>query len=822
MVVPSVPIYINRVPDIHQGVCPHGALPSDAAGLRYNAAVNYLEGLNSPQRAAVEAIEGPVLVIAGPGSGKTRVIVHRLAYLIKRVGVNPRRIMAVTFTNKAARELRDRTSRLLGSPDSSVTLGTFHAIAARILRIEHEHAELDRDFVIYDASDQLSLVKRSMADIGVDSKRFGPGAIRNAISAGKSKLLRPEAFGEAKANYFDEVVHRIYLRYQEILAQSNALDFDDLLMRLVYLLADNDQVLERYRERYVHVMIDEFQDTNEAQYRIAKLLSAPPQAESLVPGVKANLFAVGDPDQSIYSWRYADIANILNFERDYPGATVIKLEQNYRSTATILEAAGTVIEANQQRKAKELWTDNGKGHPIGVIDALNEQDEAASVVSEINRLIGEEGKRYADMAVLYRTNAQSRPIEEAFVRYGFPYHLVGATRFYERREVKDVVAYLRLVRNPFDDVSLQRVINVPARGIGNRTLDELGRWASGRRVPIYAAIQLLGDAEAAADLNLSPRAAKALTTFRELIDSLAQESKSVSTADLVTLVVEMSGYRDHLLASDDLGEERLENVMELRSVAEEFGAMTPTEGLTAFLEQVALVSDTDDLGDKPNSATLITLHQAKGLEFPVVFIVGMEEGVLPHNRSFDNSDQMEEERRLAYVGMTRAEERLYLLRAYRRSSMGMRNTNPPSRFLTDIPRGLTASQSKRRGSWHAFESSEPDPVRLKGWDDTSPQTRRSQGRNSSETLDHTPTSQRRVTRRPAAPSTRGNVSNRLSEPQPSTPGFSSGDRVHHPHFGDGVVVNSTPSGSDQEVVVAFPGDVGVKRLLLSFAPLEKL
>ena len=778
--------------------------------MRYNAAVDYLEGLNPPQRAAVEAIEGPVLVIAGPGSGKTRVIVHRLAYLIRDVGVSPSHIMAMTFTNKAARDMRDRTARLLGLGPPALMLGTFHAVAARILRIEHESAGLDRDFVIYDADDQRALVKRAMLDLEIDSKSFGPGPVRNVISAAKTKLLSPAAYAEEKANYFEEVVHRIYERYEALLAQSNALDFDDLLMRLVTLLERREDVLERYRSRYVHVMIDEFQDTNAAQYRIARLIADPGRG-----GGAVNLFVVGDPDQSIYSWRQADVGNILGFEHDYPGATVIKLEQTYRSTGTILDTAGAVI-----REDRGLWTENGRGDRIGVIDALDEHDEAARAAEEIGRLVGKEGRRYADMAILYRTNAQSRPFEEAFMRYGLPYHLVGATRFYERREVKDVVVYLRLIRNPADDVSLRRVINVPARGIGGRTLDELGRWASGRGLPLYAAVQALGDPERAAELELTPRAVKALTGFRELIDALAEESKSVSVAELVTLVFEMTGYRDYLVTSDDMGEERVENVMELRSVAEEFEWMDSPEGLTAFLEQVALVSDTDNLGEKPDTVTFITLHQAKGLEFPVVFIAGMEEGVLPHNRSFDDPDQMEEERRLAYVGVTRAEERLYLMRAYRRSSMGRRGTNPPSRFLDDIPPELTRSLNRGRGgprrAYGGFGGGTPDrgSARLRGWDDVD------DGDEPPRRVYNGPAPvPGRVTRRPAPSGVRAR---RDAAAEGAAAGFDAGDRVRHAKFGDGVVVSCVASGADHEITVAFPGDHGVKRLLLSFARLEKL
>ncbi|MCI0769821.1 MAG: UvrD-helicase domain-containing protein [Chloroflexi bacterium] len=743
--------------------------------------MDLLQGLNPAQRQAVEAVDGPVLVIAGPGSGKTRVIVQRIAYLVKTCGVRPYRIIAVTFTNKAARELRERVHRLLGQSVQDLTLGTFHSICARILRIEADDAGLDSSFTIYDAADQTSLLKRTLEDTGIDPKRFSPGALKHAISAAKARLLTPAEFAAIRANYFDEVVLRAYERYEERLRQSNALDFDDLIMKVVRLLEGNDRVREKYQSRYVHVLIDEFQDTNLAQYRLARLLA----------GGTRNLCVVGDPDQSIYAWRQADVGNILNFEKDYPGAQVIKLEQNYRSTQTILEASSEVIAVNRERKAKELWTENQQGLPITVVDALNEQDEALLVVNEIDRLTKEAGRRFSDCAVMYRTNAQSRPLEEAFVRYGLPYHLVGATRFYERREVKDVLAYLRLINNPFDDVNLLRIVNVPSRGIGQRSLDELARWATGENVPIYTALQLLAqsddpDEQSRSGPELTARALRSLTAFRELIDSLAEAAKQRTVAELVEHVLTQTGYRDHLLASDDRGEERLENVLELRTVAEGQALFDDENALGEFLESVALVSDADDAGERPDSATLITLHQAKGLEFPVVFIVGMEEGILPHIRSFDDPAQMEEERRLCYVGMTRAREQLYLVRAYRRAAMGMRSANPPSRFLSDVPKRLTVSP-RRRG-----RDAAPTPSR--------PESGRTATRVGSLVLDQTP-----------AP-----------DLKPAPAPFQAGDRVRHEVFGDGIVVTCGVNGVDHEATVAFRGDVGVKRLLLAYAPLEKV
>ncbi len=736
--------------------------------------MDLLNELNPAQVQAVEAIEGPVLVIAGPGSGKTRVIVQRIAYLVNTCGVRPFRILAVTFTNKAAREMRERVHELMGHSTEDVTLGTFHAIGARILRIEAMHAGIDRSFSIYDSADQTSLVKRSLEEVGIDPKKFGPGAVKHAISAAKAKLLTPPEFALTKGNYFDEVVLRVYERYEQLLSMSNALDFDDLIMKVVRLLESNEEVRDKYQNRYVHTLIDEFQDTNLAQYRMARIVSAKHR----------NLCVVGDPDQSIYSWRSADVGNILNFETDFPHAKVIKLEQNYRSTKTILSAAGEVIAQNNKRTAKDLWTDNTDGVPITVADALNEQDEAQYVVNEVDRLTKEAGRRYGDCAVLYRTNAQSRPIEEAFVRYGLPYRLVGATRFYERREVKDALAYLRLLFNPYDDVSLLRIVNVPSRGIGQRSLDELGRWASGQQLPLYTALQLLAsEEEKAVELpDLGPRALRSLTAFLKLIDGLTEESLRVPPATLVDMTLERSGYRDSILASDDRPEERLENVLELRSVAEEFAHLEPAEALAAFLESVALVSDTDNIDGRADSTTLITLHQAKGLEFPIVFIVGMEEGVLPHIRSFDDPAQMEEERRLCYVGMTRAEQRLYLLRAFRRTAMGMRNANPPSRFLRDIPSDLLSTPYR------------PRPAGIGA---------------------------RVVMGAPAGPSWTEDAGERAPAPSAPAP-FSVGDKVTHATFGEGIVVNCVPDAGDSQVTVAFRGGVGVKRLLQSIAQMEKL
>ena len=725
-----------------------------------------LQGLNPAQREAVEAIQGPLLILAGPGSGKTRVITHRIAYLVQVCGVSPRRIMAVTFTNKAAREMKERLYDLVGKTVESITLGTFHAICVRILRIDGEPIGLDKNLVIYDDDDQLSIAKRVMQELGIDPKNFSPRNILSAISAAKSQLIGVEEHHHHIHSYFDEVVDRVYQRYQAMLYENNGVDFDDLLLRTVQLFRDHPQVLEKYASRYVHLLIDEFQDTNIAQYTLAKQLASR----------NHNICVVGDPDQSIYSWRFADIRNILSFEKDYPDAKVVFLEQNYRSTQTILEAAHYVISANQRRKEKSLWTKNELGTPITMAEAYNEQEEAQLVVREVERLTGHERYQMGDIAVMYRTNAQSRVVEEAFLRYGIPYRLVGGTRFYERREVKDIIAYLRLIHNPYDSISLMRVINVPNRGIGQRTSDGLVRWARELGVPPYTALQMVaGRDEPGPETpknDFSPRVVHSLTNFLVLLNDLVDRVHELDVVQMINAVAEKTGYKDFILDSDDRGQERWENVLELRSVAAEYRDLPPEEGLSTLLEGIALVSDTDDLNQKATAVTLITLHQAKGLEFPVVFIVGMEEGLLPHRRSLDDPDQMEEERRLCYVGMTRARERLNLLRAFRRTLMGASAVNRPSRFLNAIPSGLISSFSiSSRGI-----ESRPDD---QWW----------------------------------------------SPPQQKEPGeaaLEAGDQVRHASFGEGIVVSCKPSDTDQLVTVAFKGSVGVKKLLLSYAPLEKI
>ncbi len=715
--------------------------------------VDILEGLNQAQREAVEAIDGPLLILAGPGSGKTRVIAHRVAYLVKVWEVRPYQIMAVTFTNKAAREMKERLHGLLGAAVDDLAVGTFHAICAKILRRDGSAIGIDSNFVIYDDDDQLSLVKRVLQELDIDPKRSPPRVFLSAISSAKSRLISPKEY--AKSNYFEEVAGRVYQRYQEMLDASKALDFDDLLMKAVELFQRQPAVLAKYQKRYHYVLVDEFQDTNTVQYALAKQLA----------GKHRNICVVGDPDQSIYSWRSADLRNILSFEKDYPDAKVVYLEQNYRSTKTILEVAHSVISVNRQRKEKGLWTENEEGVPIVIAETYNEQEEAQFVAGEVDKLAGKGLFNAGDIAIMYRTNAQSRTVEEAFIRNGMPYRLVGGTRFYERREVKDVIAYLRLIHNPYDSVSLSRVINVPPRGIGLRTTDQLDQMAREKSIPVYSVLQTVADDKSEQSLN--SRTSRALTGFLDMLNEMIKASQEINVVELFDLVVARTGYKEYLYENPE-GEDRWENVLELRTVAGDYQQLPPKEGLAALLENIALVADADSYNEKINAVTLITLHAAKGLEFPVVFIIGLEEGLLPHRKSLDDPSQMEEERRLCYVGITRAKKRVYLVRAFRRSSMGVTSVNLPSRFLTDIPA-------------HLRKSSRGDADKLN-------------------------------------PATKPSTQQAKAEKPP----LSAGDHVAHARWGEGIVVNCVSVGSDQEVTIAFKGDTGIKRLLLSLAPLEKV
>ena len=735
--------------------------------------MNWLRGLNPQQRTAVEAGDGPALILAGPGSGKTRVLTNRVAYLIEARGVDPRHIMAVTFTNKAAREMKDRLDRLLGpNRAAELTLGTFHANCARFLRRDAPHLGLSRDFVIYDADDQEALVKRALKDLNVDDKKYKPSSVLNAISAAKSELIPPGAY--VARTYWHEAVGRVYAHYQDLLRANNALDFDDLLMAVVQLFDANPVVLGYYQNRYRYILVDEFQDTNTAQYTLLRQMA----------GRSRNLFVVGDEDQSIYKFRGADFRNVQRFQQDYSDAQVILLEQNYRSTQTILDAARGLIRRNRQRTDKRLFTERSGGAPLSIYEAYNEDDEALYVVNTIEDLIRSRQYKAADFAVFYRTNAQSRPLEEAFIRAGVPYRLVGGTRFYARREIKDVLAYLHLVHNPHDAVGLARVVNVPPRGVGAKTLAALDGAARATRQSPYTLIAEVkaGRGNPALVSSLTGKARQALVDFATLLDRwIAKKDRYGSVADLLDAVVKDSGYRAYVDDGSEEGRERWENVRELRKVASDYTHAVGGDPLAEFLEDVALVSDVDSLDDtqRVDAPTLMTLHSAKGLEFPVVFITGLEEGVLPHARSLEDPDEMEEERRLAYVGITRARDRVYLSYAFRRAAYGSSEVNAPSRFLSDIPTALLsgsmsfagatprAAAAQRASTWASAQRSSP----------------------------------------PARPS--------------REPAFRPGQRVKHARFGEGVVVESRVQGDDEELAVAFE-KAGVKRLLVSFANLEKL
>ena len=719
---------------------------------------DWLTQLNPKQLEAVTAPPGPVLVLAGPGSGKTRVLTYRVAYLIRELGIPPFRLLAVTFTNKAANEMRERIISLLGGAPRGLTVGTFHSICARFLRRDGAVLGVPPDFVIYDDSDRLGVIKNALKEIGLDDRLYPPRQISSFISKAKNELLYPDEVRPRK--YRDEIYKRVYERYQEMLQGSHALDFDDLLMEAVRMFREDKEVLQAYRSRYQHVLVDEFQDTNTAQYEMVRLLGKEHR----------RVFIVGDEDQSIYRFRGADFRNVQRFRDDFPDARVVLLEENYRSTQTILSVANSVISKNTQRVPKQLFTRRDSGEQVVVKELFDEIEEADYVVKEAVRLTTE-GYNLRDIAVMYRTNAQSRALEEALLREGIPYQLVGATRFYARREIKDVLAYLRILLNPSDDVSLLRIVNVPPRKIGAKTVAEIQRWARGMRLAIYPALQLwTGGSDSVEPPPVGLRAQKALVAFVGMIQELRQAADTTPVPDLITLLLDRTGYGEYLLKDGtEEAQERLGNVMELRNVATSLYVEPGEDPLNAFLERVALVSDVDNLPEERDGVTLLTLHTSKGLEFPVVFITGLEEGLMPHSRSVDDPDELEEERRLFYVGVTRAKDRLYLLHTFRRTRYGDSDVNEKSRFLKDIPPDLIEG-NHRRG-----RSRDVGPF---------PQTR------------------------PAPP----------KHPTPTSV-YVPGTRVEHPKYGLGTVVGVADKNGDQEVSVAFAGK-GIKKFLASLAKLK--
>jgi DNA helicase-2/ATP-dependent DNA helicase PcrA len=723
-----------------------------------------LENLNPQQQQAVLAGLGPVLILAGPGSGKTRVLTRRIAYLIGSMGVRPYNILAVTFTNKAAREMENRVIELAGEQTRGLTLGTFHSICARILRREAEHLPFESNFVIFDEDDQLSLVKRALQDLNLDEKRYRPASVHGAISNAKNDLRLPDSF--PVNNYRDEVTQRLYRRYQELLLANNALDFDDLLLWTAYLLEEQPAVRDRYARRFEQILVDEFQDTNLAQYALLRHLTS----------FHNNIFVVGDVDQSIYRWRGADYRNVLRFEEDFPNAQVILLEQNYRSTQAILDVAMSVIDHNPYRTPKQLFTDRGEGYKATLYEAYDDRVEAAYVVDTITSLVKRQQARPGDFAVMYRTNAQSRLLEEAFLHAGLQYKLVGAQRFYGRREVKDLVAYLRVVHNPNDEVSLTRIISVPPRGIGNKTFLTLRTQA--QKAGLTSTEMLIDLARN----NASPhrdafagRAGTALAHFGALLANWTGMKAEYPPLALMDRILEDTDYHSYIDDGTDEGHDRWENILELRRLAAEY----QEQGLEAFLERIALVSDQDTLEATAEVPTLLTLHAAKGLEFPIVFIVGLNDGTLPHSRSFDDPEAMMEERRLFYVGITRAKDRLFLAYALNRSAYGYAEPVEPSRYLDDIPYGMLDEAQPMRSQRRAGVSSVS--YRPERW---------------------------QIPSEPAS-----------AAPAASVQQYRPGTQVQHPTWGDGMVLNSNLQDGDEIVDVFFKSH-GLKRLVASLARLE--
>ncbi|MFQ5967494.1 MAG: DNA helicase PcrA [Acidimicrobiia bacterium] len=717
------------------------------------------EALNPRQREAVAATEGPVLVVAGAGSGKTRVLTHKVAYLIRELGVSPHSVLAITFTNKAADEMRQRVTQLVGRVVDQMWVSTFHSACVRILRREAPRLGYRSSFSIYDEADSLRLVTLCIRDLDLDPKRFPPRNLKAAISAAKNELIDFEAYRGHGEGFYYEQVSDVYRLYQQRLVASSAMDFDDLLMVTVELLDAFPPVLRSYQDRFQYVLVDEYQDTNHAQYRFVSQIS----------GLYRNVCVVGDSDQSIYAFRGADIRNILEFEQDFPDARVVTLDQNYRSTETILEAANAVISNNPDRKPKHLWSELGKGVPIVRFEAQDEDDEVGFVSEEI-RALTDDGHRLSDVAVFYRTNAQSRVFEEAFVRHGVPYQVVGGTKFYERREIRDVLAYLRALVNPEDEVAFKRIINVPKRGIGSTTLGHLDRFAQGEGIHFSEALLRVDDIPA-----LTARAVRQILEFNAILDELRNKAEAGPSA-AVKGVLKDTGYEAELEAEktiEALG--RVENLQELATVASQFTEeqedtiiddepweqLPGLRRLELFLESVSLVTEIDEMDEEADAVTLMTIHNAKGLEFPIIFLVGLEDGVFPHMRSLGDPQQLEEERRLCYVGLTRAQQRLFLSHAWSRTLFGGTNFNAPSRFLGEIPE-------------HTYE------------------TAKRKKRLPAVTDDLKPVSDLRT-----------------------------GDQVRHDKWGIGIVREINGGGDRAEAVVEFE-HAGTKRLLLAWAPLEKL
>lgn len=734
--------------------------------------------LNPEQLEAVEHNYGPILVFAGAGSGKTRVITCRIARLLQS-RVPPHRILAVTFTNKAAREMRERIEKMAGGSAHGMWMGTFHSICARMLRIDAKSIGIDPTFTIYDDDDQMSLIREILKAKNIDDKAVNPRTILGEISTAKEKMFTPEQFSRQAAGFIEQIAGDVYKAYATQLRKCNALDFDDLLFMTVKMLEESEAVREKYQDRFLQVMVDEYQDVNYAQYQFVKLMS----------GKHRNVMVVGDDDQSIYAWRGADVKLILSFASDYPDAKVVKLERNYRSTKTILAAANEVIKKNRGRAQKQLWTENAQGVPIKLLEAGTEHDEAMMVASAIENDVRVGRRKYSDFAVLYRMNAQSRVLEEAFLTLRIPHILVGGQRFYQRKEIKDVLAYLRLALNPMDDVSFRRVINVPTRGIGDSSLGIIQNFAVAQGVSLYEAIGWQDVQNAIPKKTLS-----GVMKFRGVIEEARDMAEAGPITPVLKHLLTASGYVEALRQEHSQeAVNRLDNLQEMVNVVAEYDSTTEEPSLAGFLESVALVADIDTADMGSEAVTLMTLHAAKGLEFPVVYLVGMEEGLFPHSRSLNSESEMEEERRLAYVGMTRAQQELNVLHAQRRAIYGQPNFTRPSRFLQEIPPELIVYGDGR--------SAAEGPAR-----------RVEQERSGSY----------RVVERPVGSgSPLGSSGRNLRGPEWKAP-FEVGNKVRHGKFGIGVVIACAPIQGDSEVTVAFPGVVGVKKLVQGLAKLEKV
>lgn len=735
--------------------------------------MDYLEGLNDKQREAVEFGDGPLLILAGAGSGKTRVLTHRIAYLIEKRGIFPGNILAITFTNKAADEMKERVSNLLENNVDDIWMGTFHSVCVRILRRDIDKIGYDRSFSIYDRDDQVTLMKECIKELNVNKDIYKERAVLAKISDLKDKMIDPDTYiNQNYSEFYARNVGELYALYEKKLRAYNALDFDDLILKTIELFRKEEEVLDYYQRKFKYVFVDEYQDTNKSQYELIRLIS----------GRYKNICVVGDPDQSIYKFRGADISNILNFEKDFENATTILLEQNYRSTKNILGVANHVIKNNFERKDKNLWTANEEGQKVVVESLLDEKEEASFVASKIMELLGE-GYSLNDMAILYRTNAQSRSFEEAFMRDSIPYKIVGGLRFYDRKEIKDIMAYLKVIQNPADNVSLKRIINVPKRGIGPATINKIEEYASQNDESMYSVMM---DTDKVDTLSAGPK--KKIKDFVNMMNEFAAMSKVLSVDEFIEKLVYGVGYIDELEKEGGIeAETRLQNIKEFISVALDYEVKNPNGSLEDFLSTISLLSDVDKTEDRENSVTLLTVHSAKGLEFPVVFLVGMEEGLFPISRALDSESELEEERRLCYVAITRAEKLLFVTYAKIRTIYGRTSYTLPSRFLDEMPEDLIESSTGKGKSISidagTFNSSREVFIQVK---------------------DYTGKAKERI------------VSSRINEEDIST-----GRKVRHNKWGIGTIVQIKDSKDDKELVVAFDG-VGLKRLLLSIAPIEIL